>query len=250
MQIFHCSPYRTAEGKPRADLKKEAARDLGPNWQEQFQTEDAIIDTFANLLDDDYILFVNLQLLEDGPDADLLLFGPNGVWSIEFIHAEGEYKAQGDDWLRYDEAAGDYVAVEHSPIVAARDNAGAVYEYLHSKDLPVPWVNPVFILTQPNITAYTENTAIATVRPGEVDQFIQQDILELEPVMDETDVQQVFNVLRPFTNAPASLASKTSADGTRKLWGMTTRQWIIILVLALLNVCVLGGFAYYVLMNP
>lgn len=248
MQIFHCSPYRTAEGKPRADLKKEAVKALGPNWQEHFQAEDAVIETFANHLDDDYIMLVNLQLLEDGPDADLLLFGPNGVWAMEFLHAEGEYKAQGDEWLHYDETANDYVPVAQNPLTAARDNAGAVYEYLHSKDLPVPWVNPVFILTQPNITAYTDNTAIATIHPGEVEQFVQNDILELEPVMDETDVQQVYTVLRPFTNAPA-LASKSSSDGAKKLWGMTTRQWIVIVLLALLNVCVLGGFAAYVFMN-
>jgi hypothetical protein len=249
MQIFHCSPYRNAEGKPRADMKKEAAKALGANWLEVFQTEDAIIDTLANYLDDDYILFTNIQLLEDGPDADLLLFGPTGVWAMEFIHVDGEYKAEGDNWLRYSSESNDYEAVADSPIVTARDNAAAVYEYLHSKDLPVPWVNPVFVLTQKNITAYTENTAIATVRPGEVEKFAQQDIMALEPVMDETDIQQVFNALKPFANAPASLAQDGGGGGRKKLLGMSTMQWVVILVLALLNICVLGGFAWYVLNN-
>jgi Nuclease-related domain len=248
MQIFHCSPYRNAEGKPRTDVKKEAAKALGANWLEIFQTEDDVIDTLANFLDDDYILFTNIQLLEDGPDADMLLFGPTGVWTMEFIHSDGEYKAEGDTWLRLNTETNDYEPVAGSPIVTARDNAAAVYEYLHSKDLPVPWVNPVFVLTQKNVTAYTENTAIATVRPGEVEQFAQQDIMALDPVMDETDIQQVFQALKPFANAPSSLA-EDAAGGPKKLLGMSTAQWVIILALALLNVCVLGGFAWYVLAN-
>lgn len=250
MQIIHCSPYRNAEGRPRTDLRREAAKALGPNWTSQLQTEDSIIDLFANHLDDDYFLLANLPLLENGPDADIVLFGPNGVWVMEFIHTDGEYKATLEQWLKYNSQANGFEPQDYNPVTAARDNAGAVYEFLHSKDLPVPWVNPVLILTHPNITVYNESSALATVKSDEIEQFARQDMVELDAVMDETDVQQVFTTLRPFAVSLPAAASEEEDGGKRKrLFGMTTGQWMVVMVLALLNLCVLGGFAAYLFMN-
>ena len=80
MQIIHCSPYRDAEGKPRMDKKKTAAKALGPNWLEMLQAEDGVLETFSNQLDDDFYAICNVLLLEEGPGAGMLLFGPTGVW--------------------------------------------------------------------------------------------------------------------------------------------------------------------------
>src|SRR5260221_72749 len=110
MQITHCSPYRDAEGRPRTDArtKKEAPLALGPDWQEKFAAEDGIIDIFGNHLDDDYVLICNAMLLEDGPDADLLLVGPNGVWAFEFVHEAGSFQAEDDKWLALSVATSEY----------------------------------------------------------------------------------------------------------------------------------------------
>lgn len=247
MQITHCSPYRDADGRPRTDArtKKEAPLALGADWLDQLAAEDAIIENFGDHLDDDYVMVCNATLLEDGPDADMLLVGPNGVWAFEFVHEPGSYQAEDDKWLALSKETAEYEPVEPSPIATARDNASAVYDYLHSKDLPVPWVNPILLLTRPEINFYSDGAVANIIKPDEITNFILQEVRDLDAVMDETDVAQIVTALRPFfTQTPDTQEADPTAPKT--LMGMTTGQWIFIMVLAFLNLLVLGGFAWLV----
>lgn len=247
MQVIHCAVYRDAEGRPRDDGKNEALEALGPNWMELLEAEDAVIETFANHLDDDYHLICNALLLEGGPDADLILVGPNGVWAVEFVHISGDFKASGESWLAYDSTTKDYTPAEPDPVAAARDNANVIYEHLHSQNLPVPWVNPAVILTDSSINVYTESPAVAIVRREEVYQFVTQDVHDQDPVMDEADVASIIEALRPyFTAAAVEAAGAEEKQVPTQFLGMSTVQWVIILLLALLDICVLGGFAWLV----
>jgi hypothetical protein len=251
MQIIHCSPYRDADGKPRKDVKKEAALALGPKWMDILKAEDAVIETLGDNIDDEYTFICNANLLGDGPDADAILVGPNGVWVMEFIPGKGMYKAEGERWFVYDNKKMDYQLVDPNPIVAARDNANGLYDYLHSKDLPIPWVNPVLILTASDVTLNAEDTAATFLKPDEVQQFAMQDVCNLEPVMDDTDAAMIVETLRPFFGAPPppAVALDEDREVPTTFLGMTTTQWVIIFVLALLNICVLGGFAAFVIFN-
>jgi hypothetical protein len=247
MQITHCSPYRDADGRPRSDArtKKEAPLALGADWLEKLAAEDAIIENFGDHLDDDYVMVCNAMLLEDGPDADLLLVGPNGVWAFEFVQALGSYQAEDDKWLALSTETSEYEPVEPSPIATARDNASAVYDYLHSKDLPVPWVNPILLLTRQEINFYSDGAVANIIKHDEITNFILQEVRDLDPVMDETDVAQIVTALKPFFTASPS-ENETNPDAPKTLMGMSTGQWIVIMALALLNLLVLGGFAWLV----
>jgi hypothetical protein len=252
MQVLHCAPYRDSDGKPHWDAKQYALDTLGPNWMELIDAEDAIIETLSRHLDDDYHLVCNAVLLESGPDADMILVGPNGVWAIEFMHHPGDFKASHDDWLAYDSTRKDYSPSTPDPLAAARDNAGAVYELLHSQNLPVPWVNPVVILTDPSINVYSESPTVAIIRREEVYQFVNTDVRDLDPVMDEADVAAIVQALRPYFSASAVLApaSVPVKEVPKQLLGMSSRQWAMILLLAILNICVLIGFAWLVMNGP
>lgn len=250
MQITHCSPYRDADGRPKTDArtKKEAPLALGADWQEKLATEDAIVDIFGDRLDDDYVMICNPQLLEDSSDADLVLVGPNGVWVFEFVHTPGSFQAEDDKWLALSPATSDYEPVEPSPIAVARDNATAVHDYLHSKDLPVPWVNPILLLTRPDVNFYSDGAVANIIKHDEIANFVKQEVRDLDPVMDETDVAQIVTTLRPFfSTSPTGTEADPSAPKT--LMGMTTLQWIVIMALGLLNLLVLGGFAWLLFSN-
>lgn len=250
MQVLHCAPYRDAEGKPHWEMRQHALDTLGPDWTRALESEDTVIEILANHLDDDYTLICNALLLEDGPDADLILVGPNGVWAGEFVHLSGDFKASGENWLAYDSARKDYTPAEPNPIATARANAGVIHEYLHSKDLPVPWVNPVVFLTDPhNINVYGESPAVAIIRREEIYQFVTQEVRDLDPVMDEADVAAIVEVLRPYFTASAAVeAARTDVkEPPKHFLGMSSVQWAILLALALADICVLGGFAWYVL---
>jgi hypothetical protein len=253
MQIIHCSPYRKPEGKPRTDKKKQAAKNLGANWLDQLKAEDAIIEILSNHLDDDYYLICNADLVEDSPDADMLLFGPNGVWVFEFVHTPGSFRAEGEDWLALNDQSAEYEPVSPGPLASARDNANAVYDYLHSKDLPVPWVNPVLILTADEASLHNDGAAVSAIRADEAREFVAREVRDLDAVMNEQDVQRLYDALAPFLG-DAVQASATDEEeeeeigGKRtRLLGMTAREWLVILVLAFMNICLLGVFAVIVM---
>lgn len=248
MQVLHCAPYRDGDGKPHWDGKQYALDTLGPNWMERLEAEDAVIETLGNHLDDDYTLICNALLLDSGPDADMILVGPNGVWAVEFLHDSGDFKASGENWLAYDSNKKDYSPASPNPVAAARDNASVIYEHLHAQDLPVPWVNGVVILTDPNINVYSESSAVGIIRREEVFQFVNQDVRDLDPVMDETDVTAIVESLRPYFTASAAIAASSAKarEAPKHFLGLSSVQWVIVLLLALLNICVLGGFAWLV----
>jgi hypothetical protein len=247
MQIIYCSPFRDAEGRPDPRAKKEAQAVLGTNWLDKLGYEDKIVDVFGDHLDDDYILVCNAQFLDGPSDADMLLVGPNGVWVFEFIHDRGSFQVQNDQWMRLSEISVEYEPVDPDPLAVARDNAAAIYEYLHSKDLPVPWVNPLLIMTNPEASVFSNASAITVLQPDQMTQFVTQDVRDLEAVMDETDVEQIITTLKPFFVTPEGTASAAANPSSKLLMGMTAGQWMFILLLALLNILVLGGFAWLVL---
>ena len=249
MQIVHCSPYRDAEGEPRNDKKRQAAKELGANWLELLKAEDAVIEVFSNHLDDDYHLICNADLLEDAPDADMLLFGPNGVWVFEFIHITGSFRAEGEDWLTLNNKSAQYEPTDPSPLASARDNANAIYDYLHSQNLPVPWVNPVLILTAEDVAFHNDGAAVAAIQTDEAYQFVTQEVRDLDTVMNEQDIERLYDALAPFLGDAVQAPSTEEEVGGKRthFLGMTTVQWLVILVLAFMDICVLGGFAFIVI---
>ena len=230
------------------DKKKAAAKALGSNWLEMLQAEDGVLETFSNQLDDDFYAICNVLLLEEGPGAGMLLFGPTGVWVFEFVHQAGSFKAEGDQWSALDEKTTEYQPVEPNPILAARDNATAVYEYLHSKSLPVPWVNPVLLLTNPDVS-FTNTGAVATpVRSDEVFQFIVQEVRALETLMDENDLAQVYKVFQPFIGSNTTPGEGVKPKATHFL-GMTAMQWTVILSVIVVNLCLIVSFVWWYVSN-
>lgn len=250
MQIIYCSPFRDAEGRPDPRAKKEAQAALGTDWLEKLGTEDKVVDIFGDHLDDDYILVLNAQFLDSDSDADMLLVGPNGVWVFEFIHERGSFQVDDDQWMRLSEISVEYEPVVPNPLMVARDNGAAIYEYLHSKDLPVPWVNPILIVTNPDANFFSNSSAVTVLQLEQVTQFVTQDVRDLEQVMDETDVEQIVAAVKPFFTTPTRTSSASDRPTSKLLMGMTAGQWIFILFLALLNILVLGGFAWLLLNQP
>lgn len=246
MQIIYCSPFRDAEGRPDPHTKKEAQAALGANWLEKLGVEDKVVDIFSDHLDDDYILVLNAQFLEDVSDADMLLVGPNGVWVFEFIHERGSFQVDNDQWMRLSEVSADYEPVNPNPLTVARDNGSAIYDFLHSKDLPVPWVNPILIVINPDANFFSNSSAVTVLQLDQVTQFATKEVRDLEQVMDETDVEQIITTLKPFFVTPAR-ATSVDRPTSKLLMGLTTAQWIFILFLTLLNILALGGFAWLML---
>lgn len=243
MQIVNLSPFRDARGKLNSGAQQEA-RQRGAEWLAAMRGQEAVVQALAEPLDDSFALLLNGLLPQSDLELDLVLVGPNGVWVLQTVHAPGMYTIEGDNWMAYDTAQLQFAPVEQNPVRQAREGSMRLYEHLHEKDWPVPWINSLLVVTSRDVNIRAKDSAVAILQLDRIPRYVTQDILALEPVMDSADVREVVSVLTAYLSA-----SQPAAEGERasRFLGMTRAQWLIVVLMALMNVCVLCGFAFIVL---
>lgn len=241
MRFISNSPYRDEHGKLTAAARQEAKR-RGGAWFDAIKSQDGPIRVLESALDDHYILLLNSSL-PNGTESDMILVGPNGIWVMQVVHGAGMYKVEGDVWLAYNHTNLTFEPAEElSPIDEVRNVATTVYDHLHASNLPVPWANSLLIVTSADANVQTTETAVRVLTVGDLNRFVMQDILALEPVMSVADIAEVIDSLQPLF-----AQSKPALGSSRRFLGMTGPQLAIIAVMALLDVCMLCGLGYVVL---
>lgn len=240
MRTIHRSPFRDAQGKIARGGAQQA---LGPKWKHVVESEDRAAREIGAVLDDRFVMIRNTQLPEVGV-VDMILVGPTGISTLALHHAAGMYKAESELWLRYDTQRMQFVREPRNPIQQARQAAAQLRDYLRARDLPVPWVNAALVVTNPETRVTLEGPAVTVYGANEIGSFASVDILGQEIVMDDEDVDTVVDViLERGGGGSAQPSAARDVPGRRgEFIGMTRPQLALLAVLALLNLCVLGGF--------
>lgn len=248
MHVFHYSPYRDSNGKIQSGAAKAA---LGSDWKDILKAEDSAVATIDTELDERFTLLRNVDLPLVGP-IGMIIVGPTGVHTIANYHAAGMFKAEGHAWLEYDRTQMQFARSADNPIETARAAASYLRELLHTRGLPVPSVEATVLLTNPRTQLTLEGPAVNTVTPKDVGRFATSTILGREVIMDAEDVQAAVDIIREHAVAPEAPADESTSESDSPpsglvLFGMNRRQLTLLAVMALLDLCVLGGFALVVL---
>lgn len=246
MQIVHCSPFRNETGQLLRGARKEAAQSLGPDWKSILDGEDQAAKTLANALDDSYVLIRNLGLPGLDHDADLILVGATGLWAIEVTNLGGLHKAEGAHWLAFNPGAVAFEPVEPNLVERARQSGSAIYTYLHRQNMPVPWVNPLLLCINPKMDVRVEDTPVAVLNRADIPGFIANSAKAFEQILNVDDVKTVSESLLTLSQTPTAKVRRPKRLPTL---GMTRPELMVIGLLALMNVCLLGGFALLIWRN-
>lgn len=243
MQIVHCSKFRDREGNLLPEARKEAPMALGPGWKAMMEAEDFVAQGLAQYLDDAYVLLRNVTPPGLTHDADLIIVGPTGLWAVEVAYLKGLFKVDGVNWMSYTSKL-EFEKVEPNLASQVRENAQAIFDFLREKKFSVPWVNPVIMLANSQIDVRTEEAAVAIIRPDGIEQYIAENILPAEPVFNPDEAINVAEAIIALGEPDEE--SQADAKKPSRFLGMTRSQLVVIVILALIDICVLGGFAFLV----
>ncbi len=246
MRIINRSPYLDADGEILPGTNKLAAEEFGPDWKKLIEGENRIAAAIDAILDERYVLIREANLPMIGP-IEMILLGPTGVHILSAHHIGGMYKAEGEEWQRYDSRQMQFSRDTDNPIERARAASSHLREVLHSRSLPVPFVNAAVVMSSADTKLTLEGPVVNIIAFNEIEHFISTDILAGEVIMDAGDVSTVEGVILEHAHEPENIDLDRGAPSG--LFGMKRQQLIVLGVMAILDLCLLGGFAFLVLRN-
>ncbi len=240
MQIVHCSKFRDREGKLLPEARKEAPKVLGRDWKAMLEAQDFVAQELTQYLDDAYVLLRNVTAPGLTHDADFIIVGPTGLWTIEVAYLKGLFKVDGVNWMSYTNKL-EFQTVEPNLVGHVRENAQAIFDFLRVKKFSVPWVNPVILLANSQIDVRTEEAAVAVIRPDGIEQYVAEYILPVERVFSPDEAVNVAEAIIAQAEPEEEEVKKAN-----RFWGLTRPQWVVLAIMALIDICVLGGFAFLI----
>jgi len=247
---------------------------LGRDLDQDSQAQDWIVNTLADILDHSYVMVRNLSLEGLEAPIPLILVGPPGIRVIHPSSQRGVFRVKGDSWEEMDDRQQQYKSVLPNMIARTRLMANAVDDYLNARDYPAIEVEPVLMFTDPGTHVETVRPDVRVVMSDGLERFcvgLMQDSAQLErevvqriadlfsqtkSAVDQAASQYPERDAFSFADESAekqkpSLRSRLPNDEPIVTFinrlPFTNRQWIVLGILAAVNILILMGFVLYVL---
>jgi hypothetical protein len=214
------------------------------------QAVDRIVLWLDSVLDDSYLLLRNLELPGAQAAVDMLVIGPSGIWAL-YVEAEpGQYKTEAGRFYGWETQAAGYVLISPNPLLILKSTLSQLRRWLKDHRLPPECARSAILFTDPAAVVHSADQDVWLVSPKLVESYPVE--MAREPAVLEPDAVEraAFAIARgELPQAPPILAEpEPGAPGRAGFLGFSPRQWIVLGILAFLDVAVLGGFLVYALL--
>lgn len=241
---------------------------LGLN--QDIQAQDALSTQLGKGLNNRFTLIRNFKLEDTNVPIPLILIGPTGLFVIHTSALKGVYQAKNESWLIASQSK-KYVPAHPNLITRTSLMAKAVESYLKTHGQSDTAIQGVLFFSKPGIHVDAQRPAVRIVLMDGVDRFITS-ILQGELHFEREEVQNLINVLsgtvvpenidQPSLEEPAGIKKEPklaepprdpilakNLDLFSKRLPLTTRQWVLLGVMALVEIIILVTFIIIVLMT-
>ncbi len=245
--------------------RKSLADALGMN--QDIKAQDAFLAQLGKGLNNRFTLIRNFRIEEQDIPIPLILVGPTGLFVIHSSSVKGVFQAKNESWL---------IASQNNRYEPARPNlitrtglmTRAVEAYLKKKDLAISDIQGVLYFHNPGTHVDAQRPAVRIVLMDGVDRFVTS-ILQGELHYEREEVQNLVDVLAgtapqklepPSLDEPAEEKQSTSVvqptrdpllakniEGVSRRFPLTTRQWVLLGVMAIVEIVILIAFIIIVL---
>lgn len=248
---------------------------LSRDWDEDAQAQDWVVDSLAQVLDNNFVMVRNVTLEGLGVPIPLILVGPPGIQVIYASALRGLYRAKGDVWEQMDDQQQTFKPVLPNMISRAALMSRSVEAHLKD-DYPLMLVEPVLAFYDPGTHVDTIRPDVRIILADGLERFCTG-LLQGGSRLDRNAVQMLVDLFSQTSSSEAQAASPFSErdafsfkDDETKTIGpslrdrlpsdepivsffnnipFTTRQWVLLLLMAGFNVILLLAFLLLVLMN-
>ena len=237
---------------------------FGSSWYADIQAQEMIIERMQAALNDEFLILRNLVLPGLDVPIPLVLIGPAGVKIIYVSAVKGIYQAKGEQWSVMNTNSRRFRPSRPNLITRALLLSQAAARHLERQELSNVPMDSINFFSDPGIHVDTKSPATRIVMIDALDRYIAS-ILQSPSVITSEKVQKIVDVL---TRPPSSLAGTgvSSEEDLRiqeafsvpragpvnsnltevsvPVLGavrFTNRQWIVLLMMVLVNVLVLAA---------
>jgi hypothetical protein len=274
MKIIDCSP-ETQDNIFTTKLK-ELWRTLfsGSSWREEEQAKEKTVKYFQGVLNNRFYMLLEVQL--EGFEAPIpaIIVGPTGIHVINISAVQGVFRGKGDIWEELDTRKNQYVSAKPNLITRTAGMARSIETYFERRGFAVS-TDPALIVTSPGIHIELETPSIRVIPADSLQRYVTY-LVQGDLVLDSAEVQNIVDVLnttmREFDGENILAIEQDEFDyedeygldgGSRKptvdvakfdkispyiqQMPFSSRQWVALGVLVLVNVIVLAVLAAVIL---
>jgi hypothetical protein len=252
MKIIDQSPLRSEDGSTSLIDRLRGIWQYGLGWDRDRQAEDRLIARLQKVLDNKYTLIRSAMLPKLELPIPLILTGPTGIYVIHASAQRGIYRAKEEIWAVMDAKSRRFRPAQPNLIRRVMLLGKVVENYLREEFPDLPEVNPVLFLGHAGIHVEAERPAVRLVRVDAADRFAAS-IPENPTTLDRTEVKRLIDAFtRPIPKEERSEESLLTDQSMLTIASirMQRRQWLLIGLMAFIEVCLLMVFASIVLALP
>lgn len=244
MKIIDRTPFVDEYGGMSFSDRIKAGMQFGFGWMKELKAQQALVARLKRTLSDRFTLLMNTTLPDLEVPVPIILIGPPGITIIYVTPLRGVYRARGDQWL---EVTADRQNRRAKPNLITRTAlfAGAIRVFVEKNNFQSLPVEGVLVCSDPGM--YVESTRPVTrvVLSDAIDMFINGFNQTQAVVSYETTsqlVQAITTPAAPSAELAAAPSAKARPAATASANKLSSRQWIVLGVMAALLVCALIAF--------
>jgi hypothetical protein len=245
----------------------------GSPVKENEEAQDYVANALNKVLDNQFVLLRNITL--EGPDIPipLILLGPAGIQVIYASTAKGVYRAKEGVWEKMDDSTQRYKIDRPNLLERTMLMARALDTFFANQKLELPVSEPVLFFSDPGIHIEATRPIVRVLMADALDRYIAG-LVTTRSFMDQELTQQAVKILTrgldlrgegqtvierdafSFMDLPEEgpqVRKKVIVDRSEPplFQGIpfTKRQWLMLILLVVVNIVILTGLVIFVLMS-
>ena len=278
MRVVEKSPFIDPEGQISLENRARATLQHGLAWYSEIQAQDYVTSRLQKSLDDEHVLVRNATLPGTDITLPLILVSPQGVRLILASPARGIFRAKGDSWLAFSQRGQRFRPAKPNLMVRSIAFAQALLTYIQNQGVPLPDIEPILVFSDPRTHVDSVDPEMRIVLADGV-RHIAASLEKAPAIMDQEDIQNISRLLTdppesalvpqqatPLPEpepapAPVRPVPKPVVDDDpfnfemveerrtrpRRVFGMSIGQVLLLTALFLVEVIIIGVFAYIVI---
>lgn len=274
MKVIDQSELKTAGQSP--GVLTRALKSLGTALLEKdSEAQDTVINALNKMLDNRFVMLRNITLEGLEVSIPLILIGPPGIRIIFASSSKGVFRVKENIWEELDDRTKRFRVVRPNLLERTSLMARAVDTYLASNGYHVTASEPVLFFSNPGVHVDATRPLVRIVLTDALDRYIatyaqsvgfmeQEQVHEIvktfvgdafstnnAKIVPEHDFYSFQDLPEEKSERPAPvLVIDRSEPRVLKKIPFSSKQWIFLGLLSLLNIIILTVFVVMVLMTP
>jgi hypothetical protein len=263
MKVLDYSPIPFETGKISIQDRLQGIMKFGFSWVSEMKSQEVVQNTLGRLLDNSYTFIKNLTLPEAEVQIPLILVGPHGLSVLYNSSIRGVYRAKEDDWSAIDNRSRSFKPAKPNLVMRTKLMSRAVESHLVDAGYNVD-IESVLVFTNPGVHVDSHRPSVRVLLFDALEQFGAR-LGQSRPVLAPEDTRAIINALtvQPKTEDELSSSSEPRASVAevadtkfsqalqplQRRMNFSKRQWILLGAFVVVDILVLIGFLFFILLT-